>query len=86
MIGLQITRLTTYHHFYFTDGSGSVVVLLCENRGVAGHSVLCSAKEEQTDLVPASLPSHHDAHLRVDWNQISTWYVVKTTLILFILR
>lgn len=52
-----------------------MVVLRSEDRRASGHHLLCFEEEKPADLFPSPVPSFHDAHLRLDWSQVLTWYV-----------
>ena len=64
---------------WLSDCKGNLVVLLLQVIGVYGHDILCTAQEEQPDIILARLPPRHDVSDLVDRCQVGArWsgYVV----------
>jgi len=61
---------------FVLDCRGIVVVLLFQDDRISGHSVLHSAQEGQSGLIPARLPPCHNVSSLVDWNQVGAWWTV----------
>lgn len=42
----------------------------------ASSDFLCAEKERQTSVIPAPVPPHNHAILRLDWHQVLARYVL----------